>query len=473
MIAALWLLACRPVPSDPGPDAPASGPIVLAGGGSEGEPGDLTSWSARLYGHLLDGGDVDGDGLVRVAILSAEDEDSWLPNYFVWLGADGADNVITKTRAEAGAADLSGYDAVFLKGGDQGVYYDQWNDTELEAEIRRIHDLGGAIGGTSAGAMSLSDVALAGGEDLVTTDVLTDAQTPYLDDTDGGSGLKTDFRGLVGGVMIDTHFTSRARLGRLTGALARAVDDLGRSDLLGIGLEEETGIVLQGRGATVIGVGTANFVKIDGALNLRRVAGEPLLWTDLGLDRLTDGWRFDLDQGVDTTSPPDGATAVAWDGTSGPVDGGWSARGRHPGDEERFETVVMRTPYATHAGADEPVLPDAVGLLDAFGDDEAANDEAMFRALSDHVGATGFFVARDGVLHGDAGVISADDDGRPTSTVIVDTSTVSWRSWSPVASRYDLGDGSLHAAGMVGLRFSVLYTPTTGLVWDNGTRRIR
>jgi hypothetical protein len=79
---------------DPGEDSAVSGRgvLALAGGGSEAEVGEAEAWSAQLYGGLLGAGDVTGDGLARVAILSASEETEWLPEYFEWLGADEAIN---------------------------------------------------------------------------------------------------------------------------------------------------------------------------------------------------------------------------------------------------------------------------------------------------------------------------------------------------------------------------------------------
>ena len=105
---------------------PPAGVVVIAGGGAEGEIGDATSWSARLYGALLGCGDIDGDGRMRVAILSTERETDWLPRYFEWLGADEAANFRIDSRSAAATTSLEGFDAAFLKGGDQGLYHDLW-----------------------------------------------------------------------------------------------------------------------------------------------------------------------------------------------------------------------------------------------------------------------------------------------------------------------------------------------------------
>ncbi len=477
-------------PGDTGDTGVPAGPgiVMLAGGGSEGEADDATAWSARLYPHLWEGGDVSGDGLVRVAIVSVDEEDNWLPDYFVFLGADEAFNVRVAKRDDAEDAALADtfaqVDAVFLKGGDQGQYYDRWNDSVLEDELRRVHEtLGGGIGGTSAGAMSQAQYALAGGNDLVTADVLEDAETPYLDDLDGGSGIHDDFLGFVPGYVIDTHFTQRGRLGRLVGTMGKAMVDFDLPALFGLGCEEETGVWIRDGRAEVIGVGAVSLVTADGSTLPQRASGVPLSWQGLKLDRLTEGWAFDVATGdVDTGAAPDGAEAVTWDGSSGPTTGEWYADGDWIDHEERFAWVVSRDPdpYSEHEGTDEPVLSDAIGVVDAFDSARRAPaEEALFRGLYDHVGATGVMLGYGGSAERDAAdpaviqfVDNPEVDDAPMASMLVDTSTVTWRSLAPEASLCDLGDGSLHAAGLVGATLHVLYTPASLLAYDTSERAV-
>ena len=484
----LPLLACSP--SAPSPDGKATdtgatplsaGVVVLVGGGSEGEVGDASAWSADLYRALLVGGDVTGDGRVTVAILASEAQDEWLPGYFEWLGADDAFNVTagSRERADAVAETVAAADAVFLKGGDQGVYYDTWNDTALEAAIRAVGEAGGGIGGTSAGAMSQAGYALAGGQDLISRDVLEDAQTLYLDDTAGGSSLHDDFLGTLPGVVIDTHFTTRGRLGRLAGTLAKVVDDAAPAALLGIGIEEQTGLVVADGVATVHGVGAVSFL-VPGDAAPTREAGRPLVWSDLAFDRLTHGGAYDLDS-LEVVAT--GGAPVAWDGSAGAAEGEWYADGDWSPHEERFAVVVTRAPdaYAARAGTDVPVLADAIGIVDAHDSDRrGANEEALFRALYDHVGATGFLVGHGGSMQRTAEapervrfLDNPEANGAPIATIVVDTTGVTARSMSASPSVADAGDGSLHAVGLVGMRLHILYTPVgTGLVYDTVRRSV-
>eukprot|EP00829_Urostomides_striatus_P012456 TRINITY_DN3279_c0_g1_i1.p2 TRINITY_DN3279_c0_g1~~TRINITY_DN3279_c0_g1_i1.p2 ORF type:complete len:178 (+),score=70.04 TRINITY_DN3279_c0_g1_i1:67-600(+) len=138
-------------------------------------------------------------------------------------------------------------DIIFISGGDQGQYYHEWKNTILDVNIKKALEKGASIGGTSAGAMILAGYSLSGGQDLATPDVLEDAMSPLLNDKfDGNSSIHTDFLPFVKNAIVDTHVTERARLGRLTGVLAKAIDDFKDHSIVGIGLEQQTGMWIHG-----------------------------------------------------------------------------------------------------------------------------------------------------------------------------------------------------------------------------------
>lgn len=454
------------------------GVLMLAGGGSEGEREDQSAWSWALYQGLLSGGDINGDGQVVVAVLSDTDETDWIPNYFVLLGADSAFNLKIDSRQTAQndrtAQRISGADAVFLKGGDQGIYYDLWNDTATEAAILDLWSRGGGVGGTSAGAMSQSEYCLSGSADYVSADVLTDSHTVYLDDVSepGTSGVHTDFLNLLGGAYVDTHFTERGRLGRLLGVMARAIDEGAPQSLVGIGLEQQTGLLVQGRVAQVYGVGTVSLVHASASPV--REPGKGLVWTDLRLDVLTAGASFDLDSGE--LDPGPNAEAITGQTPAGPAPADWSAHGQDADDAERFAWVVSSAPYSTRAGSADPTLPASFGLLDAHNrDTRGLSQELCLRGLFEHPGALCALVGEDGVLRSDSGLIgAAGADGDPEqSAILIDSSAATFRALSPDISPYDAGDGSLHAAGLTGLTVQVLArSESLGLWYDPASRSV-
>lgn len=473
-----------PDTGDTGDTGGAPSPLLmLAGGGTEGDNGDPTSWSAVLYGGLLENGDVTGDGAVHVLVLSTAEETTWIPEYFVELGATSAENLRIATRERAEAEELrerfAAADVVFLKGGDQGEYYDRWNDTLVEEGILGVLARGGAVGGTSAGAMSQAEYALAGGNDYVSADALLDSHTPYLDDvSDGGSGIHADFLGLLPGTLVDTHFAVRGRLGRLAGAMAKAMDEGAPDTLVGIGLDEQTGVLVRDGVARVVGVGSVTVLR-RGEEDALRVPGSPLVWAGLRVDRLTDGWVYDL--GTFTAAPGTSGAEVPppAPAPASPDAEDWFADGSVPAHEERFGVVVERAPdaYAVREGTTEPRLPDAIGMMDAFDSDRrGAADEAMWRALADGAAVTGFWVGDGGRLERSAetpGTVTLGGRGaEPMATMVLTVDGMTWRSSSPAPSPADAGDGALHAAGVVGARLDILYTDgPDGRAWSLEERR--
>ena len=497
----LALAVLAPIP------AAAQGVVVLAGGGREGDQGDVSSWSYKLYRKLVENGDRNGDGVVQVAILTTLLEvndptwyayaqapttanppglglthaqalaqallnDAWLVNYFQWLGSTAGQNVqafnvevtsLTDANDPARVGVVENADAIFIKGGDQGEYFDKWNASLLETHIRTVvQTRAGAIGGTSAGAMSQAQYCLCGGADLISADVLSNAKTPYLDDVSqpGSSGIHADFLGFVPGVYIETHYTQRARMARMIGVLARAVDDFGNHALLGIGLEQKTGVVIQNGIAEVIGVGEVAFVKETAQSVLRRDAGRPLYYTHLSLDRLTQGWKFDLAARTPITSAlPVGVTAVTYPGTGASNSGALNIAGNIEADSNRFERVANYAPsdYNLMLGTGPIVIRDALGFSNSGStSSRAAKQETLFRALFEMPQALGVLLFNGAVISRTAIAPDIIEFGGTLAAVIVDAKSCTYKGLSPNTSNYAITGGALRATAMTNLRVHIL-----------------
>jgi cyanophycinase len=113
--------------------------------------------------------------------------------------------------------------------------------TPVGDAIWALYARGGVVGGTSAGAAALTELTLAGNE----VDEEGKLVEQYI-----GPGL-----GLLGfKALIDTHFTQRRRLYRLFVAIAD------NPEIMGLGLDEDTAMVVKGEVATVVGKGGVTFV---------------------------------------------------------------------------------------------------------------------------------------------------------------------------------------------------------------------
>lgn len=124
-------------------------------------------------------------------------------------------------------APLDDATGVWIGGGDQEGHAAKYVDTLFEQRLRAVLDRRGVVGGTSAGAAVLCRTMIAGGHD-----------------PREGRGLD-----LAPGVVIDQHLLRRNRLGRLLRMLGRY------PGLVGLGLDEDTGVVIERRRAhaTVVG----------------------------------------------------------------------------------------------------------------------------------------------------------------------------------------------------------------------------
>jgi cyanophycinase len=150
---------------------------------------------------------------------------------FDGIGVHGVRNLAVRDRFDAEDPALLGAVAsaggVFLTGGSQLRFVEAIRDTALHRALAGLHERGGVVAGTSAGASALGECMLSGTRDLRLTD-----------------GLR-----LVPGLMIDQHFSERDRIGRLTEGIARM------PACTGLGIDQDTAAVIRGDEVTVIGSG--------------------------------------------------------------------------------------------------------------------------------------------------------------------------------------------------------------------------
>jgi cyanophycinase len=125
--------------------------------------------------------------------------------------------------------------AVWILGGDQKRLADRYVGTPVENELKGLLEKGGSIGGTSAGAAIMSRTMITGGK-----------QEPEI-----SRGF-----GFLQGIIIDQHFTQRARQPRLHKAIA------GNPGSAGLGIDENTAVIFKGRDMQVVGNGQVAWVTL-------------------------------------------------------------------------------------------------------------------------------------------------------------------------------------------------------------------
>lgn len=227
----------------------AQGFLMLAGGSSETNGG----WSDAPYGWV-----VDHAANKRIAVISYNQETAWIPNYFKSLGALEAKNFYIPDFATANSQSmydsLVTYDGVFLKGGDQSVYYESYLNSKTQEALQAIYNSGGVLSGTSAGMAILSPIVYtAQGAYIYPGPAIAN---PYSEQIT----LKDDFLFTLDlPYIFDTHFVQRGRFGRLPAFMANWYKN-NKIAVIGIGVDDRTALCIDQTGnASVYGTAAANF----------------------------------------------------------------------------------------------------------------------------------------------------------------------------------------------------------------------
>jgi cyanophycinase len=181
------------------------------------------------------------------------------------------------TTSKRGFKLIENATGIFFSGGDQLDIPSLLGGTKMLESIQDRHCQGCVIAGTSAGAAMMSTSMLIDGRP---------EESPRFGNVEIGPGL--DF---IKSTIIDTHFSQRGRCGRLMTAVAHFPQDIG------IGLDEDAAILVNGTEFKVLGSGSV--IIVDGGsvthTNFHELDhGEPLELHDLTLHVIPPGGRFDL-----------------------------------------------------------------------------------------------------------------------------------------------------------------------------------
>ena len=169
-------------------------------------------------------------------------------------------------------------DGIFLAGGDQSRYVRYWRGTPVGAALDAHVRAGKPLGGTSAGLAMQGEYlygAMDGGSQI--------SPRALADPLGADNTIETDFLHIAAlkGVITDTHFSERNRLGRLIAFVAKG-EAMAGHPLIGLGVDEDAAVAVEGdgsarvyatspmAGATVVKGGFAKQVE-DEAMNLDRV----------------------------------------------------------------------------------------------------------------------------------------------------------------------------------------------------------
>ena len=236
-------------------EARTTGRLVIAGGGLQAD-------NSAVYQSIVDARAGDGP-LCVVPTASSEPAASMERAVATLTGYGGVDSVkglLISTEDPSQARDSSMVAKVrtcsgfFFTGGSQSrivdVFLPDGDTTEAYRALWQRWQEGAVVSGSSAGAAMMSSVMIAGGSSA-------DAVTHGVRLLDGDGVRIQEGMGFFESAMLDQHFLARGRIGRL---LVSVLED--DSPLVGLGIDENTALVVDGDSAWV--VGASGVVVVDG-----------------------------------------------------------------------------------------------------------------------------------------------------------------------------------------------------------------
>jgi cyanophycinase len=252
------------------------GPMLLLAGGG----GDVTSGLQAAIDRIR------GEGTIDVVVLRASGAEGYNPYFMEMKGVDSVETLVITDRESAARADVveavRNAELIYFAGGDQCNYIRWIKGTPVERAVERVYRRGGAVGGTSAGLAIMGQYAYDAcpSQSARSAEVLLD---PFHVDVSVSTGF-FEWPALRG-VITDTHFQQRDRLGRMLVFMARS------GARIGLGVSEGT-IALVGRDGrgVVHGKGPVHIVVADAKPEVMK----PLTFRGLRIVRLEAGETFDL-----------------------------------------------------------------------------------------------------------------------------------------------------------------------------------
>ncbi|MDN3586716.1 cyanophycinase [Pedobacter aquatilis] len=175
---------------------------------------------------------------------------------------------------------LSNAKLIYILGGDQSRFMKVVLNTPVYDAIHKASKNGSTIAGTSAGAAVMSKYMITGTQllDSVYKETFNKLWDKNIEFSQG--------MGLLENTIIDQHFLKRNRYNRLISALAA------HPDMVGVGIDESTAIIVHGNKATV--AGQSQVIRIANPQDLKKTDKGLLKFTKAEFGIFTDGDVIDI-----------------------------------------------------------------------------------------------------------------------------------------------------------------------------------
>jgi cyanophycinase len=258
--------------------------LGLMGGGTDVDA--LFTWMSDRAG----GGDF--------VVIRASGADGYNQYVFDLGSFDSVETLVLKNRAASSdpfvLERINNAEALFIAGGDQSNYVDNWKGTQVEDAIHALAARGVPIGGTSAGTAIMSEFVYAALRQSVTS------SQALADPFNHNITLDRDFLTLplMPGIITDQHLIERDRLGRTLTFMARIVADGWSAESKAIAIDRETAVLVDASGRSTI-VANADHPTpfayfIRGGAPQVVAPKTPLTYLNLDVQRAQPGSTFDV-----------------------------------------------------------------------------------------------------------------------------------------------------------------------------------
>jgi len=262
--------------------------LLLMGGGTDVD----AAFANRIKPHIKGG---------NVVVLRTSGTDAY-NDYLLGLTAAGSVETLivnTRTKADSDYVDwaIRSAEFVFIAGGDQSDYLNQWQGTKVQTALMHMYNKGGALGGTSAGNHVLGQYIY--DPDAVLGAISAEAVTDFCHET---LNISTDFLSLplLNNIITDTHFQQRDRMGRSAVFQAK----LGSNGSV-IAVSEATSLFVDADGNAVVdGSNEAYILRADAQIQyVQTSCGQPVIINNLLRYKLLPGQSYNLLNQTTTVSP--------------------------------------------------------------------------------------------------------------------------------------------------------------------------
>lgn len=254
--------------------------LLLMGGGTDVD----AAFTEQVGPHI---------GLQKdIVVLRTSGSDGYNDYLYGLLNADSVETLLVDRRSLADSAYVDwvvrSAEFVFVAGGDQSDYLNQWQGTALQSALQHVVDKGGVVGGTSAGmALMASSVydpdGVAG---AISDEVVLDPCHSSLNFSNAFLQVP-----MLDRFLTDTHFRERDRMGRAMASLATHAPDYRL-----IAASENTSLFVEASGeASAAGSGEVYVLRESAYTDRVQVqCGVELIYRDVERVRLLAGDRYDF-----------------------------------------------------------------------------------------------------------------------------------------------------------------------------------